>query len=412
MIPNLLRLNIQCMDDDHTTPIFVPLDKTKELCDGFNIFYLEAVIETSGYYANDTVTNEEFRMVCDCKLITCAPNLKMVKEMLVLPQRLTYASCFNSTESELQQLLQKPQKVVLHEILANLNGVGKAPPRKRRAHLKCIDVQTLERKERPNSEWKLCQPCNDGILFQPHKQALSNLPEGAEDIISHHHKLTRSQYLEEKKNNQTLWFVNRLQRFGRQPKCVLDVGGGRGDLAVQIALSFTDAKVIAVDCNKSSIEAGKVYAQQCGVDDRIEFVERNFSQYVEEYDTTTQKIDCVVALHACGDLSDMALSFAHSIQCNFIICPCCYTKRYLDPFVPYWYTYCNEEERDSLTRLVELDDHRTVSRRAMIVINSMRRSAFQDSVCLEEFDSKISKRNVAIVGDLIAANEGNKSRNE
>ena len=58
-----------------------------------------------------------------------------------------------------------------------------------------------------------------------------------------------------------------------------------------------------------------------------------------------------------------------------------------------------------MSRLVELDDHREVSRRAMVVVNSMRRSAFVEQmeqndnnvVKLEEFDDKISKRNIALV---------------
>lgn len=62
---------------------------------------------------------------------------------------------------------------------------------------------------------------------------------------------------------------------------------------------------------------------------------------------------------------------------------------------------CTDAERDSLTRLVELDDRRSVSRRAMVVINSMRRSMFVgagNDVKLEEFDHRISGRNIALVG--------------
>jgi hypothetical protein len=402
VIPNLLRLNIQCIDDDHTTPIYIPLDKCEEICNGFNMFHLEAIIEVSGCFAKDNVINEELRIVRHCKLITCAPNVKMIKDMLLLSDIHSHSSCFNMESFQLQLLLQKPQKVILHDILASLNGVGKAPPRKRLARLKYPDMQILQCKEEESDTWTLCQPCNTAFSFEPQKQHVANLPEGSADSISHHHKLTRGQYLEEKKNHQTLWFVERLKQFTTQPKCVLDVGGGRGDLAVQIALSFPKAKVIAVDCNRSSIDAGKVYARHCGVIDRIEFVEMNFSCYVEEYEPN---IDCIVALHACGDLSDMALSLASSMGCNFIICPCCYPKRYLDPFVPYWHQYCTVEEVDALTRLVELDDRREVSRRAMVVINSMRRSAFGDFVRLEEFDCKISKRNIAIVGDIVGRAE-------
>ena len=402
VIPNLLRLNIQCDGDEHTTPIHVPLDKNDEICNGFNMFYLEAAIEASGYVAKDDVTDEDLKIVDACKLITCAPNVKMIKDMLsMLPNITSYASCFNMSSDDLELLLQKPQKTILHEILSNLNGVGKAPPRKRLARLRYPDMQILQCKETGDAEWELCRPCNISFSFEPRRQSISNVPKGAQDSISHHHKLTRRQYLEEKKNKQTLWFVERLKKFKKKPRCFLDVGGGRGDLAVALALAFEDSRVIAVDCNRSSIDAGKLYARQCEVDDRIEFIEMNFSRYVEECKAEKHEIDCIVALHACGDLSDMALSLARSINCDFIICPCCYTKRYLAPFIPYWHQYCTEGEVDSLTRLVELDDHRDISRRAMVVINSMRLNAFGEDVRLEEFDSKISRRNIVIIAGVL-----------
>lgn len=377
------------------------------------MFYLQAVIQISGYLAQDDVTNEQIRIVDTCDLIRCAPNVNMIKDVLsslpdnVVPDNVdtssSYASYFNTSIEHLQVLLQKPQKTIIHTILSNLNGgIGKAPPNPRLSRLRYPDMQILQNKEEKGNTtktWQLCQPCSTPITIpQAQKQQISNLPLGSHNSISHHHKLTRGQYLENKKNNQTNWFVQRIHQFKTRPSCFLDVGGGRGDLAVQIALEFKESSVIAVDCNKSSIEAGKLYAEQCGVADRITFVEMNFSCYVEEYDGNT--IDCIVALHACGDLSDMALSMSRDIGCNFIICPCCYPKRYLDPFVPYWHRYCTEVEVDSLTRLVELDDRREVSRRAMLVINSMRQDAFGEGVGLEEFDSAISKRNIVLVGDF------------
>ena len=424
VIPNLLRLNIQCHGDEHTTPIYIPLQRGDEICTdaGFNLFYLQAVIQTSGYLARDDVTDEKLRIVEACDLVTCAANIKMIKDVLsslphdnvdIISSSLSsYASYFNTPVEELQTLLQKPQKTIIHTILSNLNGgVGKAPPNPRLSRLRYPDMQILQNKEMQDktnttttttkTTWRLCQPCNNTTITAQHKQqTVSNLPLGSHDSISHHHKLTRGQYLENKKNHQTHWFVQRIHQFKSRPRSFLDVGGGRGDLAVQIALEFTDCSVIAVDCNTSSIEAGKCYAEQCGVSDRIAFVEMNFSRYVQEYDGDTTAVDCIVALHACGDLSDMALSLARDIGCNFIICPCCYPKRYLDPFVPYWHRYCTEVEVDSLTRLVELDDRREVSRRAMVVINSMRRDAFGEGVGLEEFDSMISKRNIVLVGDF------------
>jgi Methyltransferase domain len=51
----------------------------------------------------------------------------------------------------------------------------------------------------------------------------------------------------------------------------------------------------------------------------------------------------VVALHACGDLSDLALDFASRAGADFMVCPCCYTKRYIPHFEPAWCQFVREE---------------------------------------------------------------------
>ena len=82
----------------------------------------------------------------------------------------------------------------------------------------------------------------------------ANLPEGGSDLVSTHGKLTRKEYLDTKKNIQTQWFVERIRHFhnkDKQPLTFLDVGGGRGDLAVHVANSYPNAYLIVVDCNES-----------------------------------------------------------------------------------------------------------------------------------------------------------------
>ena len=73
----------------------------------------------------------------------------------------------------------------------------------------------------------------------------------------------------------------------------------------------------------------------------------------------------------------------------------------------FWHSLCNEDEVDSLSRLVELDNksRNDESRRAMLVINSMRRQAFEDKdrcVKVEEFSNKWSKRNIVLVRDSVS----------
>lgn len=417
------KLAIQQQNEPRTTTIYIPRDESSIVynpSDGVNFLYLGSCIWVTGYsFIKDGM---HMHHVENCSLVKCAANVKVIKDILSLPNCTSYAVMLNfNTEEELSTLLktETSQKAIVMSIMTRLSGVEKKVTW-RPGRIKTKDLDILHRKEAEgnsngsnSTSWELCQPCQplneqmavDGMLSV-------NLPEGGSDLVSTHGKLTRKEYLDTKKNNQTQWFVERIRNFhnkDKQPLTFLDVGGGRGDLAVHIAINYPNAFLIVVDCNESSIAAGREYARKCNVQDRIEFVHQNFSDYYAEYSAKdgSNKVDIVVALHACGDLSDMALQFAKQNECDFVICPCCYPKRYLAPFQPFWHSLCNEDEVDSLSRLVELDNEsrNDESRRAMLVINSMRRQAFEDKercVKVEEFSNKWSKRNIVLVRDSVS----------
>lgn len=439
-----IKLAIQQPNHTKSTTIYIPRNESAIQYNpsdimNKNFLYLDATIHVTGYsFVKDDM---EMHHVEQCSLVKCAPNVKMIKEILSLPNCNTssYADIFNMEQEELSTLLlssttkKKSQKAIVMTIMEHLSGKKKVV-KWRPGRIKAKDLEILLQKEAEgcdtmnNQLWQLCQPCQSfneqnmlSSFDSKEKEPLSsdddnvviNLPTGSDHVVSANGKLTRREYLVTKKNHQTQWFVERIALLAsskdKQPWRFLDVGGGRGDLAVAIALHFHNAHITVVDCNESSIAAGKVYATKCNVDDRIEFVYQNFSEYYAGYnvnDGTDDRIDVVVALHACGDLSDMALSFAQKNECAFVICPCCYPKRYLAPFTPFWHGLCkNADEVDSLSRMVELDNEskKNESRRAMIVINSMRRQAFGEGcVRLEEFSNTISKRNIVLVKDSVS----------
>ena len=123
----------------------------------------------------------------------------------------------------------------------------------------------------------------------------------------------------------------------------------------------------------------------------------------------------MVALHACGDLSDAALQYAVDHNCPFCICPCCYTKRYIGNFVPPYILQhqaafdeaildCTDK-RSALTilsRMAETDERPDLLRRAAIVFNSMRLRSIPDEryavIQMEEYDPTASSRNLVLVG--------------
>ncbi len=239
-----------------------------------------------------------------------------------------------------------------------------------------------------------------------------------------------------RKQPQIRWLVRKLATMGAFSH-VLDIGGGRGDLAVLIAQTFPHTLVTVVDANVSSLLQGKAFAKRCGeeVYRRIRFVcarfEANFSfdgvhilsdadlqEPEQEHFSAMEKseqsihttsleiasmaavdmaaVDVVVALHACGGLSDLALHYAAMKQCRFLVCPCCYLKtphcmptRASAPIVPLTVESAPSEieytERLALLRLAE-SDNRACSSRASLIINSQRLNALESILQDEKFE--------------------------
>jgi len=276
-----------------------------------------------------------------------------------------------------------------------------------------------------------------------------------------------------RKQPQIRWLVKKLTTMGAFAH-VLDIGGGRGDLAVLIAQTFPHTLVTVVDANVSSLRQGKAFAKRCGeeVYRRIRFVcarfEANFSfegvhilsdadlqEPEQEHSCTIEKteqsismhttssetastaarvpavyvdVDVVVALHACGGLSDLALHYAATKPCRFLVCPCCYLKTPYcmptsasAPIMPLTVESAASEidytERLALLRLAE-SDNRACSSRASLVINSQRLNALESilqgpkceegsgihsswQVQLSEFPKEYSLRNLVLSSTLV-----------
>jgi Methyltransferase domain len=378
---------------------------------------------------------------------------------------------------------QRRSSVVVAQLVRRLQGKSDERPQrpKRATRLQRRDYAILERMEGIGNLLVPIQQSEISCCVQEAETAISlaleqnkgdidvdegsfNLPfEG--DRPSAHHKTTRKGYLKDKKQPQIQWMLQRVQELitnaplirssssddeDAHPHCnslhVLDVGGGRGDLAVQLARTGR-YRVTMIDTNLSSLQGAQEYATTQGVSDRLTCV---LGDFVEQSRTVLNP-DIVVALHACGDLSDAALDFAVARRIPFVICPCCYTKRFLPNFVPiHCQTHAvrtSNEEQDStilhsapvtnsdvlngkddfsgvnsnggvnpkyespshlisdrtlkeLGRLAELSDRPEVHRRAAHIINSMRLQSIEgySSLSLEEYDRSCSSRNMVLIG--------------
>lgn len=107
--------------------------------------------------------------------------------------------------------------------------------------------------------------------------------------------------------------------YGQRVLKVVDIGGGRGLLSNFLAETFGDSvvDVKVIDISTSATNNGQMRARRQGIKN-IKF---------EARDATTlpfDDVDVVVALHACGALSDVALGHATCQGAGFVICPCCF----------------------------------------------------------------------------------------
>ena len=364
-----------------------------------------------------------------------------------------------STRDELESLLLAPEgsdqppsrefvNVLTRRIRGEPSGDGsdgkRGPPRKRPPHTSRRDVALLERLEEvgrcrreenmggngSDYGWTLLCPAvsedtgsetasdqvgvegTTSATSHPTSQSLPlNLPTCTDCDSDDHQR--RLHYLRTKKEPQIRYLITQMHDGGYvtpATRSIVDVGGGRGDLAVAVALAFPHVDTVTiVDVNERSLRAAAEYAEAAGVADRVRTVLQDFRTY-----EPTNEVDLVCGLHACGDLTDLAIDFARRMRCSFVLCPCCYTKRYIDDFVPPWCGLCsdqgdNEPDRKDnskvIARLAETDFRPDISSRARCLINSMRLGCISSDedyrTSLGMYSSETSKRNLVLMGRWI-----------
>ncbi|GAB66762.1 hypothetical protein PCYB_101120 [Plasmodium cynomolgi strain B] len=103
--------------------------------------------------------------------------------------------------------------------------------------------------------------------------------------------------------------------------CILDVGGGKGDLGIHISLAFKNILVIILDINVNSLFSCfiKIFAN------KIKNV-LIMHESILNFDFKKYKINLIVGLHCCGGLTDYILKTCMEERIPFLTCSCCYTK--------------------------------------------------------------------------------------
>lgn len=205
----------------------------------------------------------------------------------------------------------------------------------------------------------------------------------------------RMAYLEKKKQPQVLWMLQQLQQFKFTHIC--DVGGGRGDLAIAIALHFPHAHVTVIDINEQSLQVGKQRAKDLP---NICFLCADATTFVPQ-----TKVDVFVGLHACGGLSDCILELALKLQAGFVICTCCFGKN-MNMYQWQQDTNITTEEQLLLCQRAEIHDDMETAKTCMHIINSYRLArvsklkAIDMDIQLKTFDPSYSPKNFVLFGKI------------
>ncbi|KAL8270994.1 hypothetical protein Esti_005092 [Eimeria stiedai] len=116
-------------------------------------------------------------------------------------------------------------------------------------------------------------------------------------------------------------------------ECV-DVGGGRGHLAFALAAAFPRMRVKVVEAHEPSVLALRLRLQQQQQQQeqqqqRGEDLGQQIIPVHADFWAAQESLgapDLLVALHACGGLSDAVVSAAVSLRASFLVCSCCLSK--------------------------------------------------------------------------------------
>jgi SAM-dependent methyltransferase len=204
--------------------------------------------------------------------------------------------------------------------------------------------------------------------------------------------------------------------FGKRKLRILDVGGGKGVLAHYLAQLLGDSvQVQVVDIARGAINNGMMRSKRLALASPVEFFVGDASQFENES-------DIVVALHACGSLSDVALGHAVNNGAGFVICPCCFRSnphlrvpvRHGDEIVrqfelPHEWLCVDANDLETIKRIAEIQGDERLASKGMHTLCAMRAEAVrrrsdEQNACVEvsvkTFPISYSTRNFCLVGEV------------
>jgi hypothetical protein len=170
-----------------------------------------------------------------------------------------------------------------------------------------------------------------------------------------------------KKRYQIESFVHLLSTYCtpiNEPKSVLDLCGGRGDLSLVLAYLFPSWKITIMDRNVCALEQAKYRAKQLGLMN-IKTTVLDLFNIPGNHPLNIEKYDVVLGLHACGSLTDVMLDLFGKKAHHLFIATCCFGK-------------VRDCDRSEYSSCADADGggNSEISRLAKVVINSRRIEKF------------------------------------
>lgn len=221
-----------------------------------------------------------------------------------------------------------------------------------------------------------------------------------------------------KKEPQLDWMAQQVKEvieshpsYGQRPLKILDVGGGKGHLANHLAgLLGESVQIRVIDVAQRAVKNGAMRSKRLQLPVTYTVGDASKVDFSGE-------VDLVVALHACGALTDVALGHAIVNSACFVICPCCFRSNPqlqvnlqstegtgIDCVRVDDWLGVDPIDYDALKLLAEVQGDMALANQAIHSICALRASALKRSsnnlvnVSIRTFPVAFSSRNFCLVG--------------
>ncbi|KAL1502969.1 hypothetical protein AB1Y20_011040 [Prymnesium parvum] len=108
---------------------------------------------------------------------------------------------------------------------------------------------------------------------------------------------------------------------------IVDFAGGTGPLALPLAALLPWCVVTIVDVKRQSLALAETRAKQAGL--------QNVRLWLGDIKDFDQPFSVGMALHACGEATDLAMDVCIAASARFVLCPCCVGKLSRSASDPY-----------------------------------------------------------------------------